>query len=176
SFLSKSHCPRRQCGWVISWISGLVRKEPKFLMTLTNDHSNRLTFHPVAWLLSLCLLALPVISVHAQLIEAPIPVQENGRPDPNARTKSTGPLSLPFWDDFSTVAPGYPDTLWVHSNSVYISNGIGLNPPSINVATFDGLDSLGSPYNPNETSSVGFTDKMTSRPLLMTEVPVNERE
>src|SRR5690606_40606198 len=99
-------------------------------MTLTSDHSNRLTLHPVAWLLSLCLFTLPVIGTYAQLIEAPLPAPENKRPDANARTHSTGPLRLPFWDDFSTVAPGYPDTLWIHSNSVYISNGIGLDRKS----------------------------------------------
>src|SRR5690606_4193000 len=145
-------------------------------MMRTSDDSDRFKFHPVAWLLSLCLVLLATGSGYAQLIEAPLPSVQNDRPIRNARTQSTTPLSLPFWDDFSTVEPGYPDTLWVNSNSVYISNGLGLNPPTINVAVFDGLDSLGAPYNPNETSAIGFTDKLVSRPLLMTEVPANERE
>lgn len=145
-------------------------------MMRTSDDSDRFKFHPVARLLSLCLVLLATGSGYAQLIEAPLPSVQNDRPIRNARTQSTTPLSLPFWDDFSTVEPGYPDTLWVNSNSVYISNGLGLNPPTINVAVFDGLDSLGAPYNPNETSAIGFTDKLVSRPLLMTEVPANERE
>lgn len=144
-------------------------------MAKTSNHSDYFPFHPAAWFLSLCLLSFAVGPVHAQLTEAPIPPSANKRPDRSARIQSTTPLSLPFWDDFSTVEPGYPDTLWVNSNSVYISSGLGLNAPTINVATFDGLDSLGVPYNPNETSAIGFTDKLVSRPLLMTEVPLNER-
>lgn len=115
-------------------------------------------------------------AVCAQLVEAPIPADLSSRSAANLRTKSTEPVSLPFWDDFSTVSPGYPDTLWVNSNSVYISNGLGVAPPSLNVAVFDGLDSLGSPYNPNEPSATGFTDKLVSRPILMSEVPEAERQ
>ncbi len=115
-------------------------------------------------------------SVWAQLIEAPIPADRTSRSAANLRTKSTEPVSLPFWDDFSTASPGYPDTLWVNSNSVYISNGLGIAPPSLNVAVFDGLDSLGSPYNPNEPSATGFTDKLVSRPIRMSEVPEAERQ
>src|SRR5688500_17023164 len=62
-----------------------------------------------------------------------------------ARTQELVPRSLPFWDDFSwtqinkegdTLA-NYPvDSLWAHNYSVLINNGLGLNPPSITVATF----------------------------------------
>ena len=114
--------------------------------------------------------------VCAQLIEAPLPRESSVRAGANLRIKSEEPVSLPFWDDFSTIPPGYPDTLWVNSNTVYISNGVGVDPPSLNVAVFDGLDSLGSPYNPNEPSATGFTDKLVSRPIKMSEVPPAERE
>lgn len=93
----------------------------------------------------------------------------------NSRIKNDVPVSLPFWDDFSTISPGYPDTLWVNSRSVYISDGVGINPPSINVAVFNGLDSLGSPYSPNELTAVGFTDKLESRKIKMSEVPGGQR-
>lgn len=121
------------------------------------------------------LMVLAASSGSAQLVESPLPREGSSiRPNDNLRTKSTGPVSLPFWDDFSS-GPGYPDTLWINSYTVYISNGIGVDPPSINVATFDGLDSLGSPYNPNEPSATGFTDKLVSRPIKMSEVAPAER-
>lgn len=112
----------------------------------------------------------------SQLIESPLPrAGYSPRKKISLRIKSDEPVSLPFWDDFSSREPGYPDTLWVNSNSVYVSNGIGINSPTLNVATFDGLDSLGSPYNPNEPSANGFTDKLISRKIKMSEVLPAER-
>jgi Secretion system C-terminal sorting domain len=124
----------------------------------------------------LIMLVLGLQPAFSQLVESPL--SHEGYPlrsGPNLRTKSGDPVSLPFWDDFSSTNPGYPDTLWVNSNSVYISNGIGVDAPTLNVATFDGLDSLGSPYNPNEPSINGFTDKLVSREIKMSAVPVGER-
>lgn len=54
-------------------------------------------------------------------------------------------LSLPFFDDFSEHTL-YPDsTKWLN-NQVYINNHFPHHPPSLNVATFDGLDQTGNPY------------------------------
>lgn len=101
----------------------------------------------------------------AQLIEEPVLRTWQHQASPGARTKdSSTPLSLPFWDDFST-AKQYPDTLWVNSNSVWIQDGTGIKAPTLNVATFNGLDSLGSPYSPNEATAKGFGDKLVSRPI-----------
>ena len=44
---------------------------------------------------------------------------------------------------------------------------MGINPPSLNVATFDGLDSLGKPYNVNDVLAKGFADKLISAPIRM---------
>src|SRR5688572_33301272 len=64
-----------------------------------------------------------------------------------ARTKSLTKRSLPFWDDFSftpvndtlVALSNYPvDSLWVNNSTVWINNGMAINPPSLNVATFDG--------------------------------------
>lgn len=65
-------------------------------------------------------------------------------------------LNLPFWDDFS-FSKQAPDTaLWHEGNDIYINASLGLNPPTLNVATFDGADANGFPYqtssnNPNTT-------------------------
>ena len=75
---------------------------------------------------------------------------------------------LPFWDDFSSIRNGKPDNkLWEYSESVWVNDGLGINPPSLNVATFDGLDSLGKPYNVNDVLAKGYADKLISAPIRM---------
>lgn len=64
---------------------------------------------------------------------------------------------LPFFDDFSTTSV-YPDSkLWI-DNNVFINNTMAWQPPSIGVATFDGLNSNGTPYG----SPYGRADYLTS--------------
>lgn len=67
------------------------------------------------------------------------------------------PLSIPFLEDFS--GPGiYPDSVKWINNNVFINNTLAINPPTIGVATFDGLDAGGSPYG----GSRGVADVLTS--------------
>src|SRR5690606_30409137 len=169
----------KQSGQATLWNSGLGRKGPLFLMMRTSNTTGcaiRSTLQRYRRIARVMFFTIIITSpVCAQLIETPLPPQSIARSGASLRIKSTEPVPLPFWDDFSTISPGYPDTLWVNSNTVYISNGMGVNPPSLNVAVFDGLDSLGSPYNPNEPSATGFTDKLVSRPITMSEVPPAER-
>lgn len=97
----------------------------------------------------------------------------------SARTKASPPLTLPFFDDFSSpTAMLYADTsLWENSNSVWVNDGMAIHPPTINVATFDGLNSRGTPYNPNDILLTGYTDTLMSRPIDLSEaeVPIAER-
>jgi hypothetical protein len=103
---------------------------------------------------------------YSQLVLVPVTKEFNSKSTTNSRTKSTDPVLLPFWDDFSTVRNGYADSkLWQFGNSVYVNEGMGINPPSINVATFDGLDSIGRPYNINDILAKGIADKMISAPI-----------
>lgn len=111
--------------------------------------------------------------------------QREKRDGANFRTKQIVPLTLPFFDDFSdpTVVDGnnlYPDTSrWENSYSVVVNSGLAINPPTINVATFDGLDSAGAAYNPNEIFLNGFTDSLVSLRIDMTPtaaVPVSVAE
>ncbi len=72
-------------------------------------------------------------------------------------------LSLPFFDDFSTSYV-YPDSnKWI-GKSVYINEDFPVDPPTIGVATFDGLDSVGVPYL-NAPSGDYPADTLTSRPI-----------
>ena len=82
-------------------------------------------------------------------------------------------MSLPFWDDFSfSNSPYYPhDTLWQNGKSVSLNFGIGINPPSLGVVTFDGLDSIGKPYDVNNALAKGYADSLVSRPISLDLVP-----
>lgn len=71
-------------------------------------------------------------------------------------------LSLPFFDDFSKGGNYPSNKTWLDRN-VYINNTLANNPPSIGVATFDGLDSNGSPYGGGN----GISDILTSAYLNM---------
>ncbi|GAA4403196.1 hypothetical protein GCM10023187_19050 [Nibrella viscosa] len=80
---------------------------------------------------------------------------------------SQQPLSLPFFDDFSTSPNGPDPARWVPGSGVYINNTMPINHPSVNVATFDGLNASGRPYNFNRVpiAANGPTDTLMSRPI-----------
>src|ERR1035437_3447726 len=68
-------------------------------------------------------------------------------------------------DDFSYAGP-YPDTaLWL-DNEVFINRGFAKAPITLGVATFDGLNANGYPYNflASPTSSLP-ADSLTSKPI-----------
>lgn len=128
-------------------------------------------------------------SALAQLGVYPLPsnpggtLQKKKYKDITARTKEINPRSLPFWDDFSwtqvdqrgdTLSNLPVDSLWLHNGSVWINNGLGLNPPSINVATFNGLNASQNPYS-DQILANGFRDTLTSQPIRLDEVPAGER-
>jgi hypothetical protein len=88
-----------------------------------------------------------------------------------ARTNATAIL-LPFWDDFSyTDTLGYVDeNRWMFGKSAFLNSGVGILPPSKNVATLDGVDSLGKPYNLNNNLAKGLADKLVSVPIQLDQV------
>ena len=60
-------------------------------------------------------------------------------------------ITLPFIDDFSSNYP-IPDTNLWQDNYVFINRKYGINPITIGVATFDGLNENGRAYNITSTS------------------------
>ncbi|MBX2945037.1 MAG: T9SS type A sorting domain-containing protein [Cyclobacteriaceae bacterium] len=123
--------------------------------------------------LFLILCSFPLVAL-AQLKRYPI--QQPANPEAAfAKTKSLEPMSLPFWDDFS--APASSDTLWSNKATVWINTSMAIDPPTIGVATFDGLNENGTPYSPNpdQTLEVGLTDSLESRRIKMTEVGLFQR-
>ncbi|MCU0441621.1 MAG: T9SS type A sorting domain-containing protein [Bacteroidia bacterium] len=67
---------------------------------------------------------------------------------------------LPFIDDFSKTNL-FPDKQNWTNRYVFINNDFAIRPPSVNVATFDGLDERGNPYGVGR----GYLDTLTSIPI-----------
>ncbi|MGZ4074813.1 MAG: T9SS type A sorting domain-containing protein [Bacteroidia bacterium] len=80
-----------------------------------------------------------------------------------ADTLTLGPKGI--LDDFSYDGP-YPDTsLWL-DNYVFINRDFAKSPITLGVATFDGLDNTGYPYDFSAApSSSGQADYLTSKPI-----------
>ncbi len=83
-------------------------------------------------------------------------------------------LSLPFFDDFSKTKGTNPDPKLWQNGGVSINNTFAINQPTVNVATFDGRNSAGLPYDFTNKLSYGQTDTLTSRPIdLSTSLPAD---
>ena len=85
-------------------------------------------------------------------------------------------LTLPFFDDFSE-SKLFPDsTRWLN-NYVYINNQFPIEPPTFNVATFDGLGSDGRPYNLTiNKDAIMSGDSLTSQPINLNDSMGSEYE
>jgi hypothetical protein len=115
----------------------------------------------------LALLAIYSFHTQAQIQLVPLPRNDQGNSS-SARAHAVKPKKLPFWDDFSFANSYVPqDSLWQFGESVWVNNGLGINPPSLGVVTFDGLDSKGKPYNVNDILAKGYADSLTSQPIQM---------
>lgn len=86
--------------------------------------------------------------------------------DEEAHLRTEASLNLPFFDDFSTAGSASPSTKnWLPGSGVYINNTLTNNHPSLNIATFDGLNATGAPYNVVNPLNQNFTDTLTSQPI-----------
>ncbi len=121
----------------------------------------------------LCLLLFATVSVYGQLTLSSIATEETSKKTkPRTRTESNT-LTLPFWDDFSFTEGQVPlDSLWRNSQAVFIGNGIGEKPPSVGVATLDGVNAQGEGYSGNGSSS--RTDSLTSCPIDLSTLSVSD--
>ncbi|MCF0064190.1 T9SS type A sorting domain-containing protein [Dyadobacter chenwenxiniae] len=118
-------------------------------------------------ILTLLLTLFQCQLLYAQLKLVPI---DGSRADEGAETQSTlrteATLNLPFFDDFSTAKTASPDTKnWLPGSGVYINNTLSNSQPSLNIATFDGLNATGTPYNLVNPLTQNFTDTLTSQPI-----------
>ncbi len=132
----------------------------------------------------IAVLGLTTFRLSAQSVRlVPLSPTSSGQPA-NARQAALDTvLTLPFWDDFSqpvTNALGFttPDTLhWqpTQSRGVLINTGLGIAPPSVGVASFDGVNAQGAAYDTAATSRNGLSDELVSHPINLSLVPEAER-
>lgn len=144
---------------------------------------------PILALLVFAVLILHPFSTVGQLKVFPLPQKSQQatstkKSNSSARTQALIKRPLPFWDDFSftpindtsVALSNYPvDSLWVNNKTVWINDGMGLNPPSLNVATFDGLDPSFLPYS-SSALITGLRDSLVSQGIILDETGVTIAE
>ena len=113
------------------------------------------------YLLLILLLSLFCQGAFAQFNIVPLKNTEKVRP---SSAKITA-LSLPFFDDFSTSTTRQDQSKWQKGGGVFINNIFTNNHPTLNIATFDGLNGNGIPYDFVNALSQGSTDTLTSLPI-----------
>jgi hypothetical protein len=128
-----------------------------------------------ALILLLVIAGLQICFAQLQLFPLESSPNRHSNSANNGRKKAEK-LTLPFWDDFSDPDGVIPDTLlWADGYRVRVNNGIGINQPTTNVATFDGLDSLGLAYDPKQVLVTGFNDNLTSQKIDLSQLTEAER-
>ncbi len=113
------------------------------------------------------------ILTFAQLETVPIQRNPQRTSYQQARLVTLSPMQIPFWDDFSK--PYVTDTLWESHHTVLINPGMAIQAPTLNAASFDGLDADGVPYNTILPLETGYTDSLVSRTIDLSAVPVAQR-
>ena len=92
--------------------------------------------------------------------------------DKGTYSKTTA-LSLPFFEDFTNYET-YPNPLKWKDALVYINNTFPINPISRGVATFDGLNAYGVPYDSvNKYASI-YADSLTAQPIDLSNYLAND--
>ena len=75
--------------------------------------------------------------------------------------------NIKFLDDFSKPGP-LPDTTFWLDNTVFINRDYPIAPPTLGVATFDGVNQYGYPYHfLADPGSSGPADTLTSKPIRL---------
>ena len=106
------------------------------------------------------------INAQALKVEPPFTIsrQDDSKVFSNNSRGSEEILSLPFFEDFSR-GNSVPDPDRWMDNSAMVNGTLPLLPPSIGVATLDGTDANGLPYQNINVN--GAADTLTSKPFLM---------
>lgn len=141
------------------------RKKTKSLLSICS---------PLKAYTALAIIVFSFSTADAQLSEIPVTKKveasslTKSKEGTNKRKKATV-LNLPFWDDFSTVSTasgaGLPSNLlWQEGGGASVVSGMGINAPSVNVISLDGLKADGNPYGTDPLPN-GSRDTLTSLPI-----------
>jgi hypothetical protein len=79
-------------------------------------------------------------------------------------------VNLPLVDDFSRPEIWPSPSMWT-DNHVFVNTNLAISPPTLGVATFDGLNSSGRAYD-TIPSSRGLTDQLTSQAVNLQNLSV----
>ncbi|AFC23968.1 T9SS type A sorting domain-containing protein [Saprospira grandis] len=125
-------------------------------------------YRTLLYLLICCLSSPALFAQGVQLV----PLEENLALKKRSQLKNNQvcpnlQLSLPFFEDFANNPNGiYPDCSRWQDNHAYINEQFGYLPPSLGVATLDGLDQTGAPYDANASVSIPeAADTLTSQTI-----------
>lgn len=114
-----------------------------------------------------CFSALPQAHLQALKGNAELITKSRTQKALTQKAQSVTAAFLPFADDFSYFGP-YPDgARWENSNSVYVNRTKATKPITIGVATLDGLNKYGLPYQPAALGGSFPSDTLTSIPLRL---------
>lgn len=120
---------------------------------------------------SLLFFLLPV-TLFSQVQEEVLTLQKAHRALPVAAENTRDTIALPIADDFSWKK-SYPNPKFWADKNVFVNSTICNGPFSIGVATFDGTDENGFPYNINQNGSDSVADYLTSRYIDFANPPSN---
>ncbi len=122
------------------------------------------------YLLFAILISVVTNYINAQILEVPLgenPILRNYEAPyiagQNLLKAPGDTIDIPFLDDFNYESL-YPSAKYWEDEFVYVNKGFGVNPPTLGVATFDGVDSDGTAY---ASSGSGIADYMTSKPIYL---------
>lgn len=97
--------------------------------------------------------------MQAQIVEQTHPL--SGGAAVHFSTETTDTLNPPFVDDFSYRSDRPSPALW-SDQDIWVNDAMPLFQNSIGVATFDGCNGYGKPYQPGNTTTNGIADRLTS--------------
>ena len=104
---------------------------------------------------------------HISVLESNPLLQTKQKQIPKMRTSLT--VSLPFLDDFSYNSY-FPNNLLWEDSAVFINRSYPINPVTIGVATFDGLDANGMAYDISASTQGKRADSLTSKAIDLSAV------
>ncbi|SMG17990.1 Por secretion system C-terminal sorting domain-containing protein [Marivirga sericea] len=108
----------------------------------------------------------------AQIQERPISHLQKNQSSTQRTAITIDTLSLPLWEDFSYKESQPDSSIWLYGENIFVNSSYAHLPPSINVASLDGFNGQGQPYDP-DASNNGIGDSLVSQPIDLSGFTVN---